>query len=324
MEHRTVTTDVACFGELLWDLYEAEGRGEKEPIARTFRRELGGSSANVAVTLARLGLKASAVGGVGDDKLGAALEAALAAEGVDTGHVVKLAAPTGLTFVANQGAEASFVPYRGADLKLAAGDVVAAMAKAKWVVLSSSAMLPSLRAATEKLLAAAASAKATVGVDLNVRAHLWADADEMRACVAELVGKAQLVKAAERDLAAVAGKRGMSWLDEHAKHASWLLTRGENGAAAVGAHGQATAPTKRVRAVDRSGGGDAFFAGALAVLVRAGAKPGSAEWKDAKLWTRALEVGHVLGAKAVASFGATAGLVALDDVKARLVAPKKG
>jgi sugar/nucleoside kinase (ribokinase family) len=88
-------------------------------------------------------------------------------------------------------------------------------------------------------------------------------------------------------------------------------------------HGQVTAPTKRVRGVDRSGCGDAFVAGALAVLVRANAKPGSAEWKDGKLWTRALEVGHVLGAKAIAAVGATAGLSTLDDVKARLVAPKK-
>jgi fructokinase len=304
-------------------MYEAEARGEKEPIARTFRRELGGSSANVAVALARLGIKASAVGAVGDDKLGAALEAALASDGVDTTHVVKLAAPTGLTFVVNQGADASFVPYRGADLKLGASDVVPAMAKAKWVLLSSTAMLPSMRAATEKLLTAAATAKATIVVDLNVRAHLWTDTDAMRAAVSDLVAKAAVIKAAERDLAAVAGKRGMSWLDEHAKHSTWLLTRGENGAAAVGVHGQVTAPTKRVRGVDRSGCGDAFVAGALAVLVRANAKPGSAEWKDGKLWTRALEVGHVLGAKAIAAVGATAGLSTLDDVKARLVAPKK-
>src|SRR5262249_9211368 len=161
-------------------------------------------------------------------------------------------------------------------------------------------------------------------VDLNVRAHLWSDANVMRAAVKDLVAKADVIKASERDLGAVAGKRGMSWLDENAEHANWILTRGENGAAAVGGHGPATAPAQRVRCIDRCGGGDAFRAGALGVLVRAGAKPGSSEWKDGKLWARALEVGHVLGAKAVAALGATTGLTGLDDVKARLSAPKKG
>ena len=94
----TTAIDVVSFGELLWDFYEAEPR-EKEPIARLFRRELGGTAANVAVTLARLGIKVAAVGAVGDDKLGAALEGQLSADGVDTSHVLRIDAPTGLTFV---------------------------------------------------------------------------------------------------------------------------------------------------------------------------------------------------------------------------------
>lgn len=318
--------DVACFGELLWDFYEADTKSEKEQVARQFRRELGGASANVAVTLARLGVKVGVVGGIGKDKLGAALEAALAAEGVDTAHVVRLPASTGITFVTPSATgDASFIPYRNgtADMSLAEGDVTAAMGKARFALVSSTSMMPSTRAATEKFLGAVEKAKGALVVDLNVRAHLWADDEVMRSAVKDLVARAALVKGSERDLNALAGKRGVSWLEDNAKQATWILTRGENGAAAVGAHGQATAPTKRVRCIDRSGGGDAFVAGVLAVLVKAGAKPGSAEWKDAKLWTRALEVGHALGAKAVAAFGATNGLTGLDDVKARLSAAKK-
>jgi fructokinase len=323
MEHRSVSTavDVACFGEILWDFYEAEGKEGKN----VFRREIGGTSANVAVTLSRLGVKPSVVGGIGDDKLGAALDAALSAEGVDTSHLVKTSGSTGLTFVTTSATgEASFIPYRGADLHLTVGDVTPAMGKARFALVSTTSMLPGLRPAAEKFLDAVDKAKGTVVCDLNVRAHLWSSADEMRSAVRELAQRASLIKASERDLGAVAGKRGMSWLDENAKHATWVLTRGENGAAAVGEHGQATAPTKRVRCLDRSGGGDAFAAGILAVLVRAGAKPGSSEWKDGKLWTRALEVGHLLGAKSVGSVGATSALTNLDDVKARLSAPKKG
>lgn len=316
--------DVLCFGELLWDFYEAEPRGDKEAIAKVFRRELGGTSANVAVTLARLGIKSGVVGAVGSDKLGVALDAQLSAEGVDTAGVKEVSASTSVTFVTTSATgEATFTPHRVADLMLEPPAITTAMGKTRFALVSSTSMLAGPRAATEKFIAAVEKAKGTLVVDLNVRSHLWAEPDEMRTMVKELVGRAALVKASERDLNAIAGKRGMSWLDDNAKHATWILTRGENGAAAVGVHGQATAPTKRVRCLDRSGGGDAFVAGLLAVLVRGGAKPGSPEWQDPKLWTRALEVGHVLGAKCVAALGATTGLTNLDDVKARLLAPKK-
>lgn len=320
------TVEVACFGELLWDFFEADVKMEKEPISRQFKRELGGASANVAVALARLGVKTSAVGGVGDDPLGEALRAQLAADGVDVAHVIRAKKRTGITFVSRDGnGSPTFVGYRAgtADLALDEAKVSPASGKARFGVVSSTSMVSSARPASEKFLGALEKAKGLLVVDLNVRTHLWEDADEMRAAVKDLVGNAVVVKASNSDLAAVAGKRGMSWLEENAKGATWVLTRGENGAAAVGAHGQVTSPTRRVRCVDATGAGDAFLAGVLAVLVRSGAKPGGAEWKDGKLWTRALEIGHQLGSKVVSAVGATAGLVGLDDLGGRIEASKK-
>ncbi len=321
-------SDVACYGELLWDFFEADVKSDKEPIGRQFRREIGGASANVATVLARLGVDVCAVGGVGDDKLGEALKSTLGGDGVDVAHVAKMKGlRTGITFVTRDGSgEPSFTPYRQgtADLAFGESQVAAGAAKVKWAVVSTTSMMPAASAATAKFLAGLEKAKGALVVDLNVRAHLWADADAMRAGCAELASKAAVVKCSEKDLAALAGKRGMSWLEENAKGATWILTRGENGAAAVGPHGQVTAPTKRVRCIDATGGGDAFVAGVVAVLVRSGAKPGSAEWKDPKIWTRALEVGHQLGAKAVSAVGAVSGLVQLDDLRARIDSPKKG
>ncbi len=320
------TIDVACFGEILWDLYEVEGKAEKEAGGKNLRRELGGASANVAVGLAKLGIASSVIGGVGDDRLGAALAAQLEADGVSTSHVVKIKGTrTGITIVSRDATgHASYIPYRQgtADFALTESHVTAGMAKAKIGIVSTTSMLPSVRPATEKFLAALEKAKGFLFVDLNVRAHLWNDTDALKAAAKDLVKNASVVKGSERDFGALAGKRGMSWLEENAKQATWLLTRGENGAAAVGAHGQITCPTKRVRCVDRAGGGDAFVAGVIATLVKAGAKPGNAEWKDPKVWTKALELGHLIAAKVVAAVGATSGLVGLDDAKARLASKK--
>jgi fructokinase len=78
--------DVVCFGEILWDVLETSARG-REPIARTFRRELGGAPANVATGLARLGVRSALVGGVGRDRLGDALLGHLRADRVDVRFV---------------------------------------------------------------------------------------------------------------------------------------------------------------------------------------------------------------------------------------------
>jgi len=323
----TTANDVACLGELLWDFFEADAKTDKESIARTFRRELGGATANVSTILSRLGVKVAAIGGIGDDKLGDTLKAQLAADEVDVTGVARIKnARTGITFVTRDAAgEPTFVPYRQgtADLAFDESHVTAAMAKVRFAVICSTSMLPSLRPATIKFLNALDKAKGTLIVDLNVRTHLWDDVESMREATAELASRAAVVKGSEKDLGALAGKRGMTWLEDHAKGATWVLTRGENGAACVGPHGQVTFPTKRVRCIDATGAGDAFLAGLVAVIVRSGAKPGSAEWKDPKLWSRALEVGHQLGAKAISAVGAVAGIGALDDLRARIDAPKK-
>ena len=194
----------------------------------------------------------------------------------------------------------------------------AGMAKVRYAVVGSTSMLPSLKAGTTKFLDALAKAKGSLIVDLNVRPGLWGDVDAMRAEVAKLAGRAAVVKGSENDLSALAGKRGMTWLEDHAKGATWVLTRGENGAACVGPHGQVTFPTKRVRCIDATGAGDAFMAGLVAVVVRSGARPGSADFEDPKLWSRAMEVGHVLGARAISAVGATAGIGTLEELRSRL------
>ncbi len=321
MPASSASFDVVSFGEVLWDIFDAEPRGE-EPIARTLRREIGGAPANLAVTLARLGLNVAVVGGIGDDAFGRALVKDLKSDGVDVSFLLKFPNRTGLTFVSrDEKGEPSFLFYRhdSADMAVREKQITSAMGKTKFGVVGTSTLVSKeLEQATEKFIGEVEKAKGALVVDLNIRAHLWSDEKTMKAKAAELASRAQIVKASESDLGALAGKRGISWLEQHAKNATWVLTRGENGAAAVGVHGQVNAPTKRVRCIDATGAGDAFLAGVLAVLVASKAKVGDAIWKDPKMWTRALEVGHLLGAKAVGSVGAVSGLVKMDDAVSKL------
>jgi fructokinase len=329
MSRRHPLIDVACFGEILWDIFELAPQ-RHEALGHDLRRELGGAPANVATGLARLGVRASVVGGVGRDRFGDALVQHLRTDGVDTHSVVRLSNRTGLTFVARDArGEPAFLFYRHetADVSMTRADITAEMGRARWALLGTSTLMtPRLAGATGVFLRAAERAGALIVVDLNVRAHLWPSRARMRESIARLVRHASMVKASSADLEALGtrGSRGTGWLQAHAPKASWLVTRGAGQASAFGEHGAVHAPARRARCVDATGGGDAFLAGALAVLIAARASPGKPPWRDPRVWRAALEVGHSMAGKAISAPGAVKGLVGLAAERARLETIREG
>ncbi len=80
------SVDVVILGRIGYDLYSEEPHVPL-PQVRRFSRYLGGSSANMAVGLARLGAHAGIVGCLGDDSLSRFLIDFLQAEKVETSHV---------------------------------------------------------------------------------------------------------------------------------------------------------------------------------------------------------------------------------------------
>ena len=311
--------DVVCFGEILWDIFEAGGRGTRA-AANLFRLELGGAPANVATGLARLGVRSAVIGAVGRDRFGDALVAHLRGDGVDVRHVVKLPNRTGLTFVVRDArGEPEFLFYRheSADLAIRAQHISAPMGRARWVLVGSSTLMTrELAAATARFLDLARRQGAHVVVDLNVRAHLWSSDAAMRAAIARLLERADLLKASAADLDALGGAgHALRWLRRRAPRASLFVTRGAGVASALGEHGEVNARADRTKCVDATGAGDAFIAGALATILAAGAAPGSVAWRNPEMWRVALGVGHAMGRKAVSRPGAVAGLERLGRVR---------
>jgi 5-dehydro-2-deoxygluconokinase len=81
--------EVAILGRVGYDLYSEEP-GVPLAHVRTFSRYLGGSSANMAVGLARLGARVGVVAALGTDALSDFLVAFLNQEGVDTSRVQRV------------------------------------------------------------------------------------------------------------------------------------------------------------------------------------------------------------------------------------------
>src|SRR5882724_12837465 len=78
--------DLACLGRLAVDLYAQQVGARLEDVA-TFAKYLGGSSANIAFGVARLGLRAAMVSRVGNEQMGRFLVETLQKEGCDTSMV---------------------------------------------------------------------------------------------------------------------------------------------------------------------------------------------------------------------------------------------
>ena len=78
--------DLACLGRLAVDLYAQQVGARLEDVS-TFSKYLGGSSANIAFGVARLGLRAAMVSRVGDEQMGRFLTETLQREGCDTTQV---------------------------------------------------------------------------------------------------------------------------------------------------------------------------------------------------------------------------------------------
>src|SRR5262245_44138402 len=105
-------------GEALIDLLEdASG---PEPC---YRPAVGGAPFNVAVGVARLGGAAEFVGSISTDRLGERLYRFLADNGVATGGVLRVSAPTTLAFTSFAGAEPDFAFYGDSHGMLGPGNL---------------------------------------------------------------------------------------------------------------------------------------------------------------------------------------------------------
>jgi len=83
--------DIICFGALNMDkLYRVNriAREEEESFITDFKESPGGSAANTAVGLARLGLRTGYIGKVSNDREGKLLLESFEKEGVDTGGII--------------------------------------------------------------------------------------------------------------------------------------------------------------------------------------------------------------------------------------------
>jgi 2-dehydro-3-deoxygluconokinase len=291
---------VVTFGEIMLRLSPPgfERLLQSPMLVATF----GGGEANVAVSLAHLGVESVYVTALPKNAIGDAAIRALRAEGVRTDQIVRSGDRVGI-YYAETGASqrASTVLYDRANSAISqmAPDAVnwsAVMQGADWLHVTG--ITPALgergTASTARAITAAKQAGARVSADLNYRKKLWSET-KAKEVMGPMMRDVDLVIANEEDLQSVlgvhvpgtdvtAGQLNLQGFREAAERVTRdfgpsqvaitlreSLSASDNGWSAVLWDAkQATMHQSQhysVRLVDRIGGGDSFAAGLIYGLV---------------------------------------------------------
>jgi len=245
------------------------------------REFVGGAALNVAVGLARLGVRATLLAMVGDDEAGVRIRSYLADFGVD---LIASDSPLGsarATSTRSGGGEPEYVFNDASQQRrIRFGEAErAAMADTALVVVSCFAFDDPEQ--TRELVDAVEAAGATVAIDPNPRSGMMRDKAEFVRGFEDLAVRAALVKVGEDDAALLYGTRldalRARLIDLGA--GAVLATEGSAGATIETGDIVVTRPISNLpgRIVDTMGAGDAAFAATVAALID-GTPSGDEEW----------------------------------------------
>ena len=233
-----------------------------------FDTDGGGKGANQAVAAARQGARVAMLGAVGQDAHGAALLAALQADGIDTHAVERIAGtPSGTAAILLMpDGENSIVVIPGANHALTPERVRAQAARLRQARVVVAQLECPLDAVTEALAIAREAGAVTVlnaapvqPLDDALLGQLdWLVVNEIEA--AALAGMPVPGPAEARAVAEQLRRRGPRQV---------LVTLGAEGLVLAGPEGTLALPAPRVQAIDTTGAGDTVV-GALAAALAAG------------------------------------------------------
>lgn len=298
--------DVVTFGEAMQMLVAAEP-GPLERVA-AFHKRTAGAETNVAIGLARLGLRVGWVSRLGADSMGRYLLESMQAEGIDCSHVVTDPAQrTGFLFKGRV-TDGSDPPIEYHRKGSAASHFSAADIDVPWLAAARHlhatgvfpALAPNTFEAAERAMRLMREAGRSVSFDPNLRPSLWASTEAMRDGLNRLAAHADWVLPGLEEGRLLTGAADAEGIADfyRARGAKLVVVKlGPEGAYYSGDAGQGRIPGFPVaEVVDTVGAGDGFAAGVVSALLEGRSVPD------------AVRRGAWIGARAVQVLGDTEGL----------------
>ena len=238
-----------------------------------FRKYVGGSPANIAVGLARLGKKVGFIGKVSDDQFGDYVTDFFKKEGIDVSHIFRATGgeKLGLTFTEILSKdESSILMYRDgiADLMLNVDEIDEEyLASTKAILISGSALSQSpSREACLKAMYLAKKVNTKVIFDVDYRPYNWKNNDEIAVYYSIVASNSDMIMGSreEFDLTEAISAPGRSdaesakeWIEKGNKIV--IIKHGKKGSTAYTADGNSySIKPFPVKAFKSFGGGDGY------------------------------------------------------------------
>lgn len=283
-----------------------------------FNKYLGGSPANIAVGMARLGKKVGFIGKVSDDQFGDYVTHYFQKEGIDTSHITRCrnGENLGLTFteiISPQ--ESRILMYRDgvADLMLEPEDVEEAyIRKAKALLISGTALAasPSREAALKAVILAGKNGIPVI-FDIDYRAYTWKSQDEISIYYSLVAGQSDIILGSREEFDLTERMLGLDGEDSGSAR-YWqgcgckivVIKRGKEGSAAYTCDGrQYTVKPFPTNALKGFGGGDGYASSFLRALIDGCSVP------------EALEYGSASASMLISAHSCSAAMPTLEEVE---------
>jgi fructokinase len=258
-------------GEALIDLF-VSAHGRSEMSARALAA--GGSAFNVAIGLARFGIRTAFLSGIRHDQFGVFLADRLACEGVDDGFLVRTDRPSTISIVARSSDGQPNYALRGegaADRSLQLAQLPGSLPDdIQAQTFGSYSMAVEPFGTTLAALAQREHGRRLISIDANIRRAVACDMQSWTRATERFYRTATVIKASEEDVRVASDARlsiadaAAYWLKCGARLV--MVTEGAKGATAFSATGSVSVPGRSVVVRDTVGAGDTFHAALLAQL----------------------------------------------------------
>ncbi|PSS34932.1 Fructokinase-4 like [Actinidia chinensis var. chinensis] len=267
---------IVSFGEMLIDFVPTVS-GVSLAEAPGFLKAPGGSPANVAIAITRLGGRSAFVGKLGDDEFGQMLAGILRQNAVAIdGVLLDTGARTALAFVTLRAdGEREFMFYRNpsADMLLTPDELNLDLIRSAKIFHygSISLIVEPCRSAHLKAMEVAKDAGALLSYDPNLRLPLWPSLEAAREHIMSIWDKAEVIKVSDNELEFITGS---DQIDDESAMSLWhpnlkllLVTLGEKGCRYYTKSFNGFVDAFHVKTVDTTGAGDAFIGALLCKIV---------------------------------------------------------
>ena len=263
--------DILSVGETLID-FIGHQNGHEINNTRDYHRYLGGSPTNVAMNIARLGLKSMMVATIGNDGFGEYILERFSQVGVNTDHIKKVNhRPTSVIFVSRTDGTPDFIPYREADYFISE-DQIPSNVLLDTKIFHTTCFALSKDPARSTILTKAKEAHqagCTLSIDVNYAKRIWPRQEEALEVIQAYCKFDPLIKISEDDMLRLF-ERKMSHEEIfdffHAEGVDKVcLTLGSNGVKLSEKENDIVQlPAIQIdNIMDATGAGDAFWSGFL-------------------------------------------------------------